>query len=263
MTTCAAPRGDPGADVPLPAVVQGIHRARLPARLRPLLRRRAARTLRALQDDGLVELDRGLDHTSPRVGRLLVRSVCMVFDRYLAAAQQRAQYSRVIVMSGLAAAAFVAGLLGGVHCIGMCGGIVGTLALEARGSALARQLAYNAGRIGRLRARRNVRRPRRQPGARGRRVAVRAARDVLRGQRGHGAPGTLRGGLGPRGAARGGRRIAALAAHRAAARGACCRSIPPPRRSAPGSRGAGFPAASSTACWCSRRRAAAPPVAPS
>jgi uncharacterized protein len=50
-------------------------------------------------------------------------------------------------MSGLAAAAFVAGLLGGVHCIGMCGGIVGTLALEARGSALARQLAYNAGRI--------------------------------------------------------------------------------------------------------------------
>ncbi|HUJ01748.1 MAG TPA: sulfite exporter TauE/SafE family protein, partial [Usitatibacter sp.] len=51
-------------------------------------------------------------------------------------------------MSPLATAAFAAGLLGGVHCIGMCGGIVGTLALEARGPALARQLAYNLGRIG-------------------------------------------------------------------------------------------------------------------
>lgn len=50
-------------------------------------------------------------------------------------------------MPALAAAAFVAGLLGGVHCIGMCGGIVATLALEARGPAIARQLAYNAGRI--------------------------------------------------------------------------------------------------------------------
>ncbi len=51
-------------------------------------------------------------------------------------------------MSPLATAAFAAGLLGGVHCVGMCGGIVGTLALEARGPALGRQLAYNAGRIG-------------------------------------------------------------------------------------------------------------------
>lgn len=51
-------------------------------------------------------------------------------------------------MPPLAAAAFAAGLLGGVHCAGMCGGIVGTLALEARGPAIARQLAYNAGRIG-------------------------------------------------------------------------------------------------------------------
>jgi sulfite exporter TauE/SafE len=51
-------------------------------------------------------------------------------------------------MPPLAAAAFAAGLLGGVHCVGMCGGIVGTLALEARGPALARQAAYNAGRIG-------------------------------------------------------------------------------------------------------------------
>ena len=50
-------------------------------------------------------------------------------------------------MSSLAAAAFAAGLLGGVHCAGMCGGIVGTLALQARGPLLARQLAFNAGRI--------------------------------------------------------------------------------------------------------------------
>lgn len=50
-------------------------------------------------------------------------------------------------MAALAAAAFGAGLLGGVHCAGMCGGIVGTFALEARGDAIARQLAYNGGRI--------------------------------------------------------------------------------------------------------------------
>lgn len=51
-------------------------------------------------------------------------------------------------MDPLAAAAFVAGLLGGVHCAGMCGGIVGGLSAAARGPAVARQLAFNAGRIG-------------------------------------------------------------------------------------------------------------------
>ena len=50
-------------------------------------------------------------------------------------------------MEALAAAAFAAGLLGGVHCAGMCGGIVGALSAAARGPALARQLAFNAGRI--------------------------------------------------------------------------------------------------------------------
>jgi sulfite exporter TauE/SafE len=50
-------------------------------------------------------------------------------------------------MEALAAAAFAAGLLGGVHCAGMCGGIVGGLSASARGPALARQLAFNAGRI--------------------------------------------------------------------------------------------------------------------
>lgn len=50
-------------------------------------------------------------------------------------------------------AAFLVGLLGGVHCVGMCGGIVGALALglpqEARHSArmLPYLLAYNLARI--------------------------------------------------------------------------------------------------------------------
>lgn len=48
----------------------------------------------------------------------------------------------------LAAAAFAAGLLGGVHCAGMCGGVVAGLAAGARGPLLPRQLAFNAGRIG-------------------------------------------------------------------------------------------------------------------
>ena len=44
--------------------------------------------------------------------------------------------------------AFVVGLLGGVHCVGMCGGIVGAVSL---GLPAQRQLplllAYNLGRI--------------------------------------------------------------------------------------------------------------------
>ena len=50
--------------------------------------------------------------------------------------------------------AFLMGLLGGVHCVGMCGGIVGTLTMglprEVRGSLgrlVPYQLAYNGGRI--------------------------------------------------------------------------------------------------------------------
>lgn len=44
---------------------------------------------------------------------------------------------------------FLAGLLGGTHCAGMCGGIVGALSLQApRGrSSLALHLGYNGGRI--------------------------------------------------------------------------------------------------------------------
>lgn len=45
--------------------------------------------------------------------------------------------------------AFVVGLLGGVHCAGMCGGIVGALAFGARQeSRLPILFAYNLGRIG-------------------------------------------------------------------------------------------------------------------
>ncbi len=47
--------------------------------------------------------------------------------------------------------AFLVGLLGGVHCVGMCGGIVGALSLGLpQGDAATRwryQLFYNAGRI--------------------------------------------------------------------------------------------------------------------
>lgn len=54
---------------------------------------------------------------------------------------------------GQPALAFLVGLLGGLHCVGMCGGILGALSLGARpgGTGLAllpMQLAYNLGRIG-------------------------------------------------------------------------------------------------------------------
>jgi len=47
------------------------------------------------------------------------------------------------------AAAFLIGLLGGVHCVGMCGGIVGALTVQAprRRRAWDLHLAYSAGRI--------------------------------------------------------------------------------------------------------------------
>lgn len=47
------------------------------------------------------------------------------------------------------AAAFLIGLLGGVHCIGMCGGIVGALTVQTprRARAWNLHLSYSAGRI--------------------------------------------------------------------------------------------------------------------
>ncbi len=53
-------------------------------------------------------------------------------------------------MSGATLATlFLVGLLGGTHCAGMCGGIVGALSLQAAPgrSAVPIHLAYNAGRI--------------------------------------------------------------------------------------------------------------------
>jgi oxygen-independent coproporphyrinogen III oxidase len=51
--------------------------------------------LRELQNDGLVEVRDGWIYVTPR-GRLLVRNIAMVFDRYLREKAMRAQYSRVI-----------------------------------------------------------------------------------------------------------------------------------------------------------------------
>jgi uncharacterized protein len=56
-------------------------------------------------------------------------------------------------MAALLLTAFFVGLAGGVHCVGMCGGIVAALnarrpAPESAGRSFARQLAYSLGRIG-------------------------------------------------------------------------------------------------------------------
>lgn len=52
-------------------------------------------------------------------------------------------------MEAQLAAAFLIGLLGGVHCAGMCGGIVGALAVQtpSRRRAWGLHLTYSAGRI--------------------------------------------------------------------------------------------------------------------
>jgi oxygen-independent coproporphyrinogen-3 oxidase len=51
--------------------------------------------LAVLEEDALVGLDPEWIRVTPR-GRLLVRRVCMVFDRYLREAARRATYSRVM-----------------------------------------------------------------------------------------------------------------------------------------------------------------------
>ena len=53
------------------------------------------RQLAQLSDDGLVDVDDEWITVTPS-GRLLVRAVCMVFDRYLNQGTARAQYSRVL-----------------------------------------------------------------------------------------------------------------------------------------------------------------------
>jgi oxygen-independent coproporphyrinogen-3 oxidase len=56
---------------------------------------RELKDLHRLQDEGLVDISDEWISVTPR-GRLLVRVVCMVFDRYLREARARAAYSRVI-----------------------------------------------------------------------------------------------------------------------------------------------------------------------
>ncbi len=56
---------------------------------------RELQDLRRLEAEGLVELQRDWIVVSPR-GRLLVRVVCAVFDRYLREREVRAEYSKVI-----------------------------------------------------------------------------------------------------------------------------------------------------------------------
>jgi oxygen-independent coproporphyrinogen-3 oxidase len=51
--------------------------------------------LAALEAEGLLEMDPQWITVTPR-GRLLIRSICMVFDRYLRADEERQRYSKVI-----------------------------------------------------------------------------------------------------------------------------------------------------------------------
>lgn len=50
-------------------------------------------------------------------------------------------------MESLVLTAFTMGLLGGVHCAAMCGGIVGAVSLRGRYPGVGLQLSYNGGRI--------------------------------------------------------------------------------------------------------------------
>jgi sulfite exporter TauE/SafE len=50
-------------------------------------------------------------------------------------------------VESLVATAFMMGLLGGVHCVAMCGGIVGAVSLRGSAAGTALQLSYNAGRV--------------------------------------------------------------------------------------------------------------------
>ena len=51
--------------------------------------------LRTMEEENLVRVDDDWISVTPK-GRLLVRAVCMVFDRYLRAERERARYSRVM-----------------------------------------------------------------------------------------------------------------------------------------------------------------------
>lgn len=50
-------------------------------------------------------------------------------------------------MDTLVSTTFIMGVLGGVHCVGMCGGVAGALALRSERSPLIDLILYNIGRI--------------------------------------------------------------------------------------------------------------------
>lgn len=51
--------------------------------------------LQAMKDDGLIDIDDQSIHVTDK-GRLLIRNICMVFDRYLNASQKQQRFSRAI-----------------------------------------------------------------------------------------------------------------------------------------------------------------------
>ncbi len=50
-------------------------------------------------------------------------------------------------MESLVLTAFTMGILGGVHCVAMCGGIVGAVSLKGARPGIALHLSYNVGRV--------------------------------------------------------------------------------------------------------------------
>jgi oxygen-independent coproporphyrinogen-3 oxidase len=88
-----AARDHPGADVPLRAVDR-VDRDRAPDRFPQVFRRRARRSQGA-GEGGLLKIDEKWISVLPP-GRMLVRAIAMVFDRYLRADRQRTRYSKVI-----------------------------------------------------------------------------------------------------------------------------------------------------------------------
>ena len=51
--------------------------------------------LKLYEAEGLIDIERGWIGVTPK-GRLLIRNICMVFDRYLRAGEDRARYSKLI-----------------------------------------------------------------------------------------------------------------------------------------------------------------------
>ena len=51
--------------------------------------------LKLYEAEGLIDIERGWLSVTPK-GRLLIRNICMVFDRYLRAGEDRARYSKLI-----------------------------------------------------------------------------------------------------------------------------------------------------------------------